>query len=93
MSRLKSPVLLLVVASGASVACSLLTSKNVQTALDIAKVLCIVANAESDDQTVKTICHVVDAENDAFRAVLSEQRMASRRYASRKASCGDAGVR
>lgn len=68
-------------------ACSLFTPKNVQTALDIAKVLCIVANAESDDQTVKAVCNILDAEQDAFKSILTQQRAASRRYASTRAAC------
>jgi len=87
-TRLKSRLplwptyLVLLTMTGSIAGCSLFTSKNVQTALDIAKVLCIVANAESDDQTVKTVCGIVDAEDAAFHAVLGEQRKAARRYSS-----------
>ena len=74
-------------------ACSLFTTKNAQTALDIAKVLCIVGNAESDDQTVKTVCGILDAEDGLFRQVLSEHRQASRRFAASKAACApDSGA-
>lgn len=64
--------------------CRLFTPKNVQTALDVAEVICIIANAESDDQTVKTICNIIDEKSDAFRAVLVEQRKASRQFAAAK---------
>ncbi len=72
-------------------ACSLFTRENVRTALDIAKVVCIVANAESDDQTVKSICNILDAEDEAFRRVLREQRVAARRFAASKAACAPDG--
>jgi hypothetical protein len=66
-------------------ACSLFTSKNVSTALDVAKIACILANAESDDATVKTVCNILEAEDAALRTVLKEQRQASRRFAAASA--------
>lgn len=72
--------------------CSQFTPSNAQTALAIGKVLCIAANAELDDQTVKTICNILDAEAPLFKQALDENRKASRRYARSAAACkGDAG--
>ena len=71
--------------------------KPARTFLDVARIACIVANAESDDATVQRICGVVDELAPAMREVLAAQRTASRRYASeRLGACmgpdaGDAG--
>jgi len=64
------------------VACSLFTARNVETALDVAKVLCVIANAESEDATIKAVCKVTEAEDPLVRDLLSKQRQASRRYAA-----------
>ena len=63
-------------------ACSLFTKENAKTVLDIAKVVCIVANAESDDATVQGICGVIGREVPAMEQLLGEHR---RKVASAKA--------
>lgn len=85
----------------ASAGCSLFTAQNAQTVLDVAKVICIVANAESSDATVKTVCNITDAEDAALHAVLNEHRTQAKRYAAARCAqdtgpnasySGDAGV-
>lgn len=71
---------------GAS-ACSPFTSQNAKTVLDVAKVICIVANAESNDVTVKTICNIANAEDAALHSVLNEHRTQARRYAAIHGAC------
>jgi hypothetical protein len=67
--------------------CALFTTKNVETVLDVAKVICIVANAESGDATVKSVCGIADAEDAAFHAVLNEHRTQARRFAASHGAC------
>lgn len=96
--RLKSrfplwPFLWLIAMTGlTSGACSLFTAKNIKTVLDVAKIACLIANAESTDDTIRTVCQIVDTEADAARQVLSAQRDSVRRYASSRATCGDGGT-
>lgn len=70
--------------------CSQFTSEHVKTALEVGKVLCIVANAESDEATVKTVCNILDMEQEAFKSVLTENRKASRQYARKAGACAPA---
>lgn len=62
--------------------------------LDVASIACLLANAESDDPTVRTVCHLEDVAQDDLHRLIGEQRAAARRYAaSRAGACGaaDAG--
>lgn len=86
--------LLVAVGSVTVVGCSLFTPQNVNTALDVAKVACIIANAESSAAVVKTVCGILDAETPALQTILGEQRKASRRFASSPGMtrCADGGA-
>lgn len=92
-TRLKSrlpwwpALLVLATMTGTVGGCSLFTAKNAQTVLDVAKVVCIVANSESDDQTIKTVCGIVAEEDAAFRTVLGEHRKAAQRFAQSRGAC------
>ena len=73
--------------------CTLFTPKNAETALEVGKALCIIANAQSDDQTVKTVCGILSVEDAAVRAILNEHRREARRYAeTRNNNCVQAGA-
>jgi hypothetical protein len=62
-----------------------------RTVLDVAAIACVIANAESDDATVRTVCHLEQVAADDLRRLLGEQRAAARRYAASKAgACGPA---
>ena len=56
--------------------CSLLTSQNAKTVLDIAQVACIIAHAESTDATVAQVCGVADTLIPDLQRILGEQRKA-----------------
>lgn len=72
--------------------CSAIGRRDVQTALDVAQIACVIAHAESDDTTVQEICQVVDALMPDVRRVLAEQRAASRRFAEAQyGHCRDGG--
>lgn len=74
--------------------CSLLTTKNLKTVLDVVQVSCIIANATLPDDRVRDVCSVADDLVPAMRDVLSAQRTAAARQASGMAgSCrSDGGV-
>ena len=73
--------------------CALFTKENARTVLDISQVLCVVAHAETDDQSVQQICGIADALVPDLRRLLAEQRTAVAR-AQRAGACGpDAGAR
>ncbi len=60
-------------------------------ALDVASIACVIANAESDDATVRTVCHLEQLVDEDLRRLVGEQRAASRRYAaSRAGACAPA---
>ncbi len=72
--------------------CSAITRRDVQTALDVAQIACVIAHAESDDATVQEICQVADVLMPDVRRVLAEQRAASRRFADAQyGHCHDGG--
>jgi hypothetical protein len=76
----------------ALVGCSTLNRRDVQTALDVAQIACVIAHAESDDATVQEICQVADVLMPDVRRVLAEQRAASRRFADAQyGHCHDGG--
>ncbi len=72
--------------------CSAITRRDVQTALDVAQIACVIAHAESDDTTVQEVCQIADALMPDVRRVLAEQRAASRRFADTQyGHCHDGG--
>jgi hypothetical protein len=72
--------------------CSAAARRDAQTALDVAQIACVIANAESDDGTVQEICRITDAVVPDLRKLLAEQRAASRRFAREHAAlCTDGG--
>lgn len=70
--------------------CSLLTTKNLKTVLDVVQVSCIIANATLPDDRVRQACDVADDLVPAMRDVLSSQRTAAAKYAAEHAGmCPD----
>lgn len=83
-------VALVAFASVFAPACSLFTSKNAKTVLDIAQLTCAIAHAESSDATVAQICGVADALIPDLEKFLSAHR--AKVAAARKlGACGDGG--
>lgn len=73
--------------------CSAAARRDAQTALDVAQIACVIANAESDDSSVQEICRITDLLLPDVRRILSEQRAASRRFAEEHAArCRDGGT-
>jgi hypothetical protein len=73
--------------------CSAAARRDVQTALDVAQIACVIANAESDDTAVREICRITDLLLPDVRRILAEQRAASRRFADEHAArCRDGGA-
>ncbi len=66
--------------------CSLFTSQNAKTVLDIAQVACIIAHAESQDATVAQVCNVADTLIPDLQRILGEQRKALAK-AKKAAAC------
>lgn len=89
-----TPIMLFLLALAlASSGCSVFTKENARTALDVAQVTCIIANASSDDGTVAAVCGVADALLPDLRTILGRQREAvarTRRLGS--APCADSGA-
>ncbi len=77
---------LMLVAAVALPGCSLFTSQNAKTVLDVAQVACIIAHAESQDATVAQICGVADNLIPDLQKILGEQRKALA-AAKKKAAC------
>ena len=76
--------------------CGLFTKQNLHTALDIANVLCIVANAELPDENVQKVCNVADALIPDMKKLIGEQRASSRKFAASAGAskvAGDAGCK
>lgn len=66
--------------------CSLFTSQNAKTVLDVAQIACIIANAESTDATVAQVCSVADALLPDLQKILGEERKALAK-AKKAAAC------
>lgn len=89
---MKLPLIAAVAACLALVpACSLFTSKGVNTILDIAQITCAIVNAESGDATVAQVCGVADALIPDLQKLLAAQRREVAK-ARRLTSCADAGA-
>ncbi|WP_394847416.1 hypothetical protein LZC95_08115 [Pendulispora brunnea] len=84
--RLALVVLLL----AAPTACALFTADRARTALDVAHIVCLLGQAESDDATIARICGIEEGLYPEMRRILEAQRVASRRFAAAHAS--DAGA-
>lgn len=71
--------------------------EDTKTVLDVAKVLCITANATLPNAQVAAICGIAEALIPTMDSILSEQRTSARRFAASQlqaAHCGplpDAG--
>jgi hypothetical protein len=66
-----------------------------RTVLDVVQIACILANAESDDETVLRTCRIASEVLPDLKEILAAQRRAAEQYAAhRKAACArsDAGV-
>lgn len=63
-------------------------AKPSQTVLDLTQIACVIANAESDDATVRRVCRIVDAVVPELEKLLSTTRAANRAYAAtQKGQC------
>jgi hypothetical protein len=83
----------LVALSVYSAACSPAANRRAaNTALDAANVICIIANAESDDATIARVCNITDALLPDLREIVNTSRAASRKYALEHATPKDAGA-
>lgn len=82
---------LLVACSFTVASCSLFTSKNAKTVLDITQLTCAIAHAESSDATVAQICGVADALIPDLEKLLAEHRKKVA-AARRLGACTDAGA-
>jgi hypothetical protein len=72
--------------------CSAAARRDARTALDVVQIACVIANAESDDATVREICRIANALLPDVKHILAEQRAASRRFANEHAArCRDGG--
>ena len=56
-----------------------------KTVFDVAKVACIIANAELNDPALQVACDIANSDILGARKIADEQVMASKRYAASKA--------
>lgn len=61
--------------------CAMFGSKEAKTVLSAVQVACIIANSESDDSTIQSVCDFTRDMMPIVKGLVSEQKAASRRYA------------